>query len=119
MFRLKYHLTDKEKSSFARTLRKNMTKEERHLWFDFFKANAIPAKRQQIIGPYIADFYIPSEKLVIELDGSEHFEKAQQKYDEVRTQYMAKQGLMVLRYSNRDIAERFEAVCADILQHIN
>ena len=54
----------------AQQLRKNMTPEERHLWYDFLKSLPVPIKRQKIIGHYIVDFYCPAEKLVIELDGS-------------------------------------------------
>ena len=58
----------------AKTLRKNMTKEERHLWYDFLKTLPIPANRQKVLGNYIVDFYIAAAKLVIELDGSQHYE---------------------------------------------
>ena len=58
----------------AKTLRKNMTKEERHLWYDFLKTLPITANRQKVLGNYIVDFYIAAAKLVIELDGSQHYE---------------------------------------------
>ena len=58
----------------AKTLRKNMTKEERHLWYDFLKSLSITVNRQKVIGNYIVDFYIAAAKLVIELDGSQHYE---------------------------------------------
>ena len=59
----------------AKTLRKNMTKEERHIWYDFLKNLPITVNRQKVIGKYIADFYIASLKLIIEIDGSQHYEK--------------------------------------------
>lgn len=65
----------------AKSLRKNMTKEERHLWYDFLKAYPIRFQRQKIIGKYIVDFYSAKMKLVIELDGSQHFENQGIKYD--------------------------------------
>ena len=60
----------------AKNLRKNMTKEERHLWYDFLKTLPITVNRQKVIGNYIVDFYIATAKLVIELDGSQHYEES-------------------------------------------
>ena len=68
----------------AKKLRKNMTKEERHLWYDFLKQLPVTVHRQKTIGNYIVDFYIAEAKLVIELDGSQHFEEEGQKKDESR-----------------------------------
>ena len=98
----------------ARSLRKNMTKEERHLWYDFLKSLPVMVHRQKVIGHYIVDFYIADAKLVIELDGSQHYE-AEGKYpDEMRDAYLNALGLTVLRYSNADINLRFATVCEDI-----
>ena len=63
--------------SYSQNLRKNMTKEERHLWYDCLKQLPVTVKRQQIIGEYIVDFYCASKKVVIELDGTQHFEQEQ------------------------------------------
>ena len=71
-------------SGNARALRKNMTKEERHLWYDFLKGLPIMVHRQKVIGPYIVDFYIAKANLVIELDGSQHYEEAGIKADQNR-----------------------------------
>ena len=71
-------------SSNARILRKNMTKEERHLWYDFLRNLPVMVHRQKVIGRYIVDFYIAESKLVIELDGSQHYESSGQQYDEER-----------------------------------
>ena len=60
----------------AKSLRRNQTKEERHLWYDFLKSLPVMVHRQKVIGPYIVDFYIAAAKLVIELDGSQHFDAA-------------------------------------------
>ena len=57
----------------AQTLRKNMTKEERHLWYDYLRSYPIRFQRQKVLGKYIADFYCAEAKLVIELDGSQHY----------------------------------------------
>ena len=105
-------------SSNAKVLRKNMTKEERHLWYDFLKPLPRMVHRQKVIGKYIVDFYIAEAKLVIELDGSQHFDPAGQKADQVRDAYLNSIGLTVLRYSNSDIHFRFQDVCRDILNKL-
>ena len=91
-----------------------MTKEERHLWYDFLKAFPCRVKRQKPIGPYIADFYIPACRLIIELDGSEHFEEEHAKKDAERDTFLRSLGLEVVRYTNADIRILFEDVCQDI-----
>ncbi|MBQ8576224.1 MAG: endonuclease domain-containing protein [Clostridia bacterium] len=103
----------------AKTLRKNMTKEERHLWYDFLKTQSITFNRQKVIGIYIVDFYCATAKLVIELDGSQHYEDKGKEADIKRDRYLSKLGLTVLRYSNYDINTNFEGVCSDILTHIS
>ena len=102
----------------SQNLRKQMTKEERHLWYDFLKKLPITVNRQKVIGHYIVDFYCAQAKLVIELDGSQHYETAGQSADRERDAALRELGLTVLRYSNTDIARNFDAVCQDILQHI-
>ena len=102
----------------AKALRKNMTKEERHLWYDFFKSLSITVNRQKVIGNYIVDFYIATEKLVIELDGSQHYEDDGIENDIKRDLFLNDLGIKVLRYSNLDVNQRFESVCEDILNHI-
>ena len=102
----------------AQRLRREMTKEERHLWYDFFKTVGIHANRQKPIGPYIVDFYIASAKLVIELDGGQHFEQAGQAHDEKRDRFLREQGLTILRYSNLDVNRNFNSVCEDIMRHL-
>ena len=106
----------------AKELRNNMTKEERHLWYDSLKLYHqqcdIIFLRQKIIGDYIVDFYCPKAKLAIELDGSQHYEEQAEKYDMERTKYLNQHGIEVLRYSNRDIHTRFTDVCRDIEHHV-
>ncbi len=102
----------------ARYLRRNMTKEERHLWYDFLKSLPLMVHRQKVIGPYIADFYMAKARLVIELDGSQHYEDEGKAADRQRDAYMQSLGLRVLRYSNLDVNRNFEAVCTDILNHL-
>ena len=98
----------------SQTLRKNMTKEERHLWYDFLKTYPVQFRRQYGIGTYIADFYCYQAKLVIELDGSQHCDPSDIQYDKKRTAYLQAQGLLVLRYSNLDIMKNFRGVCENI-----
>ena len=103
----------------AQLLRKNMTKEERHLWYDFLKRLPITVNRQKVIGEYIVDFYIASFKLVIELDGSQHYDEKNIKKDADRDENLGQWGIKVLRYSNLDVNKNFESVCQDILKNIN
>ena len=96
-----------------------MTKEEKHLWYDFLKNLSVTVNRQKVIGRYIADFYIASCKLVIELDGSQHYEKDGLENDAIRDAYFNSLGIEVFRYSNLDINKNFDGVCQDILRRIN
>ena len=93
---------------------KNMTKEERHLWYDFLRNYPIRFRRQKIIGNYIADFYCSGASLVIELDGSQHGEDAARIHDQKRTDYFESFGLQVLRFSNLDVMRNFRGVCEAI-----
>ena len=104
--------------SNAKKLRKSMTKEERHLWYDCLKQLPITVHRQKVLGIYIVDFYIAAAKLVIELDGSQHYEVAHQNRDAQRDAYLQGLGCRVLRYSNADVNLRFREVCQDIWNHI-
>jgi len=103
----------------AQKLRNNMTKEERHLWYDFLKNLPITVNRQKVIGNYIVDFYIASSKIAIELDGSQHYEDMGIENDSKRDAFLNSLDIKVLRYSNLDVNQRFESVCQDILNEIN
>ena len=103
---------------FSQKLRREMTKEERRLWYNFLRGLPVTVNRQKIIGPYIVDFYCAKAKLVIELDGSQHYEDAGKQSDRERDMYLNSLGLHVLRYSNYDINQNFSGVCEDILKHI-
>ena len=98
----------------AQNLRRNMTREERHLWYDFLKTYPVQFKRQYAIGKYIVDFYCFQAKLILELDGNQHCEPKAVQYDSDRTAYLQKQGFYVLRISNRDVSEQFRSVCEGI-----
>ena len=95
----------------AKTLRKNMTKEEKHLWYDFLRTYPVRFLRQKVLGKYIADFYCAEAKLVIELDGSEHYTEEGRQHDEERTAFLNEYGLTVIRFTNLDIRDRFQGVC--------
>ena len=103
----------------SKTLRKHMTKEERHLWYDFLKNLSLTVHRQKVINNYIVDFYIPTAKIVIELDGSQHYDNDALVNDRERDLYLSSLGIKVLRYTNLDIANNFSGVCEDILININ
>ena len=115
---MSYDWYQKKLKPHAQKLRREMTKEERKLWYDFLKSLPVTVKRQKIIGGYIADFYIPSVKTVIELDGSQHYSEEGQEYDQERNTYMESLGLTVLRYSNADVNCNFSVVCEDILSKL-
>ena len=95
----------------AKTLRKNMTKEEKHLWYDFLKNYPVRFARQKVLGKYIADFYCASAKLVIELDGSGHYTEEGEQHDEIRAKFLEEYGLKIIRIPNTEIQKNFQGVC--------
>ena len=95
-----------------------MTKEERHLWYDFLKPMSLGFQRQKVITKYIVDFYCAKAKLVIELDGTQHYETEGIVSDKERDCFLSNLGLTVLRYSNIDINGNSRGVCEDILAHM-
>ncbi len=105
---------NKEIVPTAKMLRKNMTKEEKHLWYDFLRKYPIRFSRQKVLGKYIADFYSAQAKLVIELDGSGHYTEEGKRYDEERTAVLEEYGLKVIRISNTQIHKNFQGVCTYI-----
>ena len=103
----------------SQNLRTHMTKEELHLWLDFLKKCPYSVRRQKVVGSYILDFYIPSAKIAIELDGRQHGREENRESDRERDSFLAKEGIMVLRYTNVQINENFQSVCKDIDKHYN
>ena len=95
----------------AKQLRKNMTKEERHLWYDFLRDYPLRFLRQKTIGHYIVDFYCAKAQLVIELDGSQHFEPEEIQKDADRTAFLESFGIQVIRIPNNDVTQNFPGVC--------
>ena len=113
------HLYNKSLKNNAQSLRKNMTPEEKHLWYDFLKKLPLTVNRQKTIGNYIVDFYIHSSKIVIEVDGIQHNATDAKIADEKRDADLSKLGIQVLRYSNDDVNSRFNIVCNDILRALD
>ena len=95
----------------AKSLRKQMTKEERHLWYDFLRNYDIRFIRQKVIGNYIVDFYCAKASLVVELDGSQHYEPEEMQKEIVRTAFLKECGVKVLRIPNNAVFENFRGVC--------
>ena len=109
---------NKKLVSNARELRKRMTKDEKHLWYDFLKQLPFNVRRQHNIGDYIVDFYIAEKKIVIEVDGRQHTLPEQKEADAQRDATLAGWGIIVLRYSNESIRNHFRDVEFDILTHL-
>ncbi len=99
----------------AQKLRKNMTVQEKHLWYDFLKKLPLTVNRQKIIGNYIVDFFIAERRIVIEIDGMQHGEITHIEKDQQRDTTLHKLGITVLRYTNTDINQNFLSVCKHIL----
>ena len=102
----------------SKTLRKNMTPEEKHLWYDFLVKLPVTVHRQKVIGNYIVDFYIADPQIVIELDGNQHGEGDQLLKDRKRDYDLQTLGCQVLRYANYRVNKEFEYVCQDIWDHM-
>ena len=102
---------NKQLVPFAKQLRKEMTKEERHLWYDFLRTYPVRFTRQKVLGRYIADFYSAEAKLVIELDGSQHYEDINAEKDAERTAFLEGYGLTVIRIPNNEVMRNFRGVC--------
>ena len=103
----------------ARNLRRSMTREERRFYYRFLKKLPVTFNRQKQLCSYIVDFYAAQAKLVIELDGSQHYTEEGRRGDAERDAELASRGILVLRYSNYDLNTNFEGVCLDILNHLN
>ena len=95
----------------AKNLRSNMTKEEKHLWYDYLKNYKVRFSRQKILGKYVADFYCAKANLVIELDGSQHYQEKELDYDKARTEYLSKFNIKVVWIPNNEVNKNFDGVC--------
>ena len=95
----------------AKNLRKRATPQEKHLWYDFLNNYEIKFQRQKAIGEYIVDFYCPSLKIAIEIDGRQHYSKQGLENDKIRTEEISKQGVQIIRITNRQIDKDFNWIC--------
>ena len=102
----------------AQALRRGMTPEEKHFWYDFLKRLPLTVHRQKVIGAYIVDFYIAERQIVIELDGRQHTTPEHRAKDEARDSALKELGITVLRYTNEDVRKAFEWVMRDTLSHL-
>ena len=105
-------------TAYAQDLRINMTKEEKHLWYDFLKKIPYTVNRQKVLNKYILDFYCAEAKIAIELDGAQHYTQENKEKDAERDSFLREQEIVVLRYSNVDFNKNFDGICSDILKNI-
>ena len=98
----------------AKELRRNATRQENHLWYDFLSTYRVRFQRQKAIGSFIVDFYCHQAKLVIEIDGSHHYTDEGLEYDIERTAALNELGLRVIRFSNNEIDKNFSEICKSI-----
>ncbi len=105
---------NKQLVPLAKQLRKDMTKEERHLWYDFLRTYPVRFSRQKVLGKYIVDFYSAEAKLVIELDGTQHYDDIGIEKDTERTRFLEGYGLTVIRIPNNEVLRNFSGICAFI-----
>jgi len=110
---------DPELVPLARLLRKKMTKQERKIWYEFLRHREYQFHRQKPIVYYIADFYCPAYRLVIEIDGNQHHTPAGMEADKVRTEILNNYGIKVMRFKNSEIDFEFKEVCSKILEYTN
>ena len=102
---------NKKNITLAKNLRKNATPQEQRLWYDFLSKYEIRFQRQKAIDNFIADFYCHQAKLIIEIDGSQHYTKSGEQKDEFRTEILKGYDLKVIRLTNRQINTNFRSVC--------
>lgn len=102
----------------ARNLRKNMTRQEKHLWYDYLKNCSVKWYRQRVIDHYIVDFYCHKARLIVKLDGSQHYTADGEEYDEIRTEILEQYQLEVLRFSNHEVNQNFDSVCRMIEEKV-
>lgn len=95
----------------AKQLRRQMTREERRLWYEFLRSYPVRFYRQKVLGKYIADFYCHKAKLVVELDGSQHYQEDETEKDRKRTNFLEEYGVKVIRIPNNEVSKNFQGVC--------
>ena len=107
-------VTRNKLTPLAQTLRRKATSEEQRLWYDFLSTYPFRFRRQVVIGKYIVDFYCSQARLAIELDGGQHYEETALIRDNERTQWLQKNGILVLRFLNSDVRNNLSDVCSSI-----
>ena len=110
---------DRKLKPRAQELRKNATPQENKLWYEFLRNHSCPFTRQKTIDDYIVDFFCPSKKLVIEVDGTQHYSDAGLEYDRVRTELLESFGLHVMRFTNMEVETSFSKVCAKVQEYLD
>ncbi len=111
--------SNKNLTKKSQKLRREMTKEEKHLWYDFLKPLPVTFKRQYVINNYIVDFCCESKKVIIELDGSQHHENQKIEIkDQLRDKELEQLGYKVLRFDNVEIYKSFSEVCDKIYYYV-
>ena len=98
----------------ARELRRRLTPQEKKLWYDFLRKYPVKFYKQRIIESFVVDFYCADARLVIELDGSQHYTEQGMQYDMERSAVFEQYGVQVLRFRNQDVSAHFEMVCEQI-----
>jgi len=112
---------NKKLKGYSRNLRRNLTPAERRLWSRIRKKQirGFQFYRQKVIGNYIVDFYCPKGNLIVEVDGGQHYVVEGKRKDRIRDNYLAKAGLKVLRFSDREIFENIDGVIWAVWESIN
>ena len=105
---------NKSNISLAQKLRREQTKWEKKLWYDFLNTYPIRFQRQKSVGDYIIDFYCAKAMVAVELDGYYHNTDGQYKEDLLRTKELNEQNITVIRFKNSEIDTEFEKVCKKI-----
>lgn len=106
---------------FSKNLRKEMTDAEHKLWryLQGKQIKNLQFYRQKIIGNYIVDFYCPAAKIIIEVDGSQHYRMEGLRKDKIRDEYLLKHGFKILRFNDLDVLKNIEGVFDSILEELN
>ena len=95
----------------AKNLRKRATPQEKHLWYDFLRDYEVKFQRQKAIGEYIVDFYCPTLRIAIEVDGNQHYSKEGIEKDRIRTEEIKRLGIQIIRITNKQIDKDFTWIC--------
>lgn len=105
-----------QKTIISRKLRNNLTEAEKYLWYILRAENlGVKFRRQTLIGKYIVDFVCYEKKLVIELDGGQHYQNAD---DIIRDQWLRSQDFVVLRFWNNEVLENRDGVVLKIIEYL-